>query len=171
MRTSIALSLGLHLYHSSRPHYAVVGLVPGTEHFRNCRRHEVRLSEAVLTVRIDESLYFANARFLEDRIYALAAENPVITDMVLMCPAVNDIDASALDSLEAINERLASAGVNLHLSEVKGPVMDKLQRSSLLAHLSGRVFLTQFEALSALDPASLCGVAEPGHGGMGQPGH
>ncbi|NNL99685.1 MAG: STAS domain-containing protein, partial [Gammaproteobacteria bacterium] len=166
----VVLSIGLHLYHSSRPHYAVVGLVGGTEHFRNRQRHDVLLSESVLTVRIDESLYFANARFLEDRIYALAAENLAITDMVLMCPAINDIDASALDSLEAINERLASSGVRLHLSEVKGPVMDKLQRSTLLERLTGKVFLTQFEALTELDPGCLCGARGAHAEGLRQPG-
>jgi sulfate permease, SulP family len=47
-----------------------------------------------------------------------------------MCSAVNEIDMSALESLEAINHRLKAAGVTLHLSEVKGPVMDRLQRSA-----------------------------------------
>ena len=67
-----------------------------------------------------------------------------------MCSAVNAIDASALESLEAINHRLQDAGVRLHLSEVKGPVMDRLQRSHLLAALTGRVFLSQDQAFSAL---------------------
>ena len=71
---------------------------------------------------------------------------------MLLCPAVNFIDASALESLEAINERLQAAGVRFHLSEVKGPVMDRLQRSDFLVHLTGRVFLSQHDAIRALDP-------------------
>ncbi len=62
----VILSIVLHLYKSSRPHVAEVGLVPGTQHFRNILRHDVLTDPALVTLRIDESLYFANARFLED---------------------------------------------------------------------------------------------------------
>ncbi len=151
----VGLSLVLFLLRTSRPHMAVVGQVPGTEHFRNVLRHKVVTSPKVLTVRVDESLYFANARYLEDRIYDLAAERREITDVVLMCPAVNDIDASALESLEAIVHRLADAGVRFHLSEVKGPVMDRLQRVHFLDHLTGKVFLSQHQAMAELDPETL----------------
>lgn len=148
----VVLSIALHLYRSSRPHCAIVGQVPGTEHFRNVDRHHVVTSDSVATLRVDESLYFANARFLEDRINRLVTEQPHIRHVVLMCPAVNEIDASALESLEAINHRLKDAGVSFHLSEVKGPVMDRLKRSSLLADLTGQVFLSQFAAMRTLDP-------------------
>ncbi|WP_020400239.1 SulP family inorganic anion transporter [Kordiimonas gwangyangensis] len=148
--SGVILSVLLHLYKSSRPHCAVVGLVPGTEHFRNILRHEVETCETIVTLRIDESLYFANARFLEDKVYSLLAANAKLKHVVLMCPAVNEIDASALESLEAINHRLASAGVKFHLSEVKGPVMDRLKRSHFLEALSGQVFLSQYQAYRTL---------------------
>ncbi|WP_243633848.1 SulP family inorganic anion transporter [Motiliproteus coralliicola] len=151
----VTLSILLHLYRTSKPHSAVVGRVPGTEHFRNIERHEVQTDQHILTLRIDESLYFANARYLEDRIYELVADNPEVEHLVLMCPAVNLIDASALESLEAINDRLCDSGVYFHLSEVKGPVMDQLKRSHFLQQLNGQVFLSQFEAWSVLcQPAS-----------------
>ena len=83
--------------------------------------------------------------------------------------AVNRIDASGLESLEAINRRLSDAGVKLHLSEVKGPVMDALKGSHFLDELSGSVYFHQFEAIRDLDPdcaaAALDGsaaVTEPG---------
>jgi len=142
----VVLSLLLHLYRSSRPHVAVVGQVQGTEHFRNIDRHEVETRPDLVTIRIDESLYFANSRFLEDKVAALVAERPEVRHVVLMCSAINAIDASALESLEEINHRLSDAGIKLHLSEVKGPVMDRLQRTDFLDHLSGRVFLSQYEA-------------------------
>ena len=66
--------------------------------------------------------------------------------------AVNMIDASALESLEAINHRLKDGGVILHLSEVKGPVMDRLKRSHFLAELTGKVHLTHFDAVSSINP-------------------
>lgn len=48
--------------------------------------------------------------------------------------------------------RLQQAGVTFHLSEVKGPVVDRLKRSQFLEHLTGRVFLSQHQAMAALDP-------------------
>ena len=150
----VALSLFLHLYNTSRPHFAIVGQVPGTEHFRNVDRHDVITSDRVLTLRVDESLYFANARFLEDTVYDLIADRPHLEHLVLMCPAVNRIDASGLESLEAINHRLKDAGISLHLSEVKGPVMDALKRSHFLDELTGRIFLHQYQAIRELDTPS-----------------
>jgi len=144
--TGVALSLALYLWRASRPHAAIVGRVPGTEHFRNVLRHEVETMPHMLTLRIDESLTFINARWLEEKVIELVAERPELKHLVLMCSAVNAIDASALESLEAINHRLSDAGVRLHLSEVKGPVMDRLKRSNLLDELTGRVFLSQFDA-------------------------
>lgn len=148
----VTLSIALHLYRSSRPHMAIVGVVPGSEHFRNVDRHKVVTGDRVLALRVDESLFFANSRYLEDRIYALVADRPDIEHVVLMCPAVNEIDASALESLEEINHRLKDSGVSFHLSEVKGPVMDRLKRTDFLENLTGEVFLSQYDALCALDP-------------------
>ncbi len=149
--TGVALSLFLHLYNTSRPHFAIVGQVPGTHHFRNVNRYKVVTPDCILTIRVDESLYFANARFLEDAIYCALGNRPDLEHLILMCPAVNSIDASGLESLEAINHRLADAGVKLHLSEVKGPVMDRLKRTHFLDELTGNVYLHQFEAIEDLD--------------------
>lgn len=146
----VGLSIGLFLYRTSRPHSAVVGRVPGTEHFRNIQRHQVETSQQVAFLRVDESLYFANARFLEETVMDLVTRQPQLKDLVLVCPAVNLIDASALESLETINERMTDAGVRLHLSEVKGPVMDRLKNTQLLSRLGGQVFLSTFEAWRAL---------------------
>ncbi len=151
----VALSLLLYLYKTSRPHIAEVGLVPGTEHFRNVLRHQVQVSPRLASLRVDESLYFANARVLEDRVNALVAERPELKHLVLQCSAINDIDASALESLEAIDQRLQDAGVQLHLSEVKGPVMDRLEGTDFLRHLSGQVYLSHFLAIAELAPEVL----------------
>ena len=146
----VVISVLVHLYRTSRPHMAVVGRVPGTEHFRNVLRHQVITDPQMLTLRVDESLYFANARYLEDIVSDLVSRQPELEHFVLMCPAVNAIDMSALKSLEAVNQRLADMGVSFHLSEVKGPVMDRLERTDFLNHLTGRVFLSQHLAARAL---------------------
>jgi len=142
----VTISVLLHLYKTSRPHVAEVGLVPGTQHFRNIFRHDVVTLPSLLTLRVDESLYFVNARFLEDLIQARVTEGSTIQNVILMFSAVNEVDYSALESLEAINARLKDMGVGLHLSEVKGPVMDRLKRSHLIHDLNGKVFLSQYDA-------------------------
>lgn len=146
----VGLSLALFLWRSSRPHAAVVGRVPETEHFRNVKRHKVITDPRILSIRIDESLSYLNARWLEDFVLDEVAAHKDIRHLVLMCSAVNAIDASALESLEAINHRLSDAGVCLHLSEVKGPVMDALARSHFLEGLTGEIFLSQNDAFSTL---------------------
>jgi SulP family sulfate permease len=151
----VGVSLALYLFRTSRPHIAIVGLLPGTEHFRNVLRHTVRVSPRLVSLRVDESLYFANARCLEDRINDAVAARPQLQHVVLQCSAINDIDSSALESLEAIAHRLRDAGIALHLSEVKGPVMDRLQRTDFMQHLTGRIFLTHYRAIAALTPETL----------------
>ncbi|MCF7202813.1 SulP family inorganic anion transporter [Pseudomonas oligotrophica] len=163
----VGLSLLLFLWRTSQPHIAVVGLLPGTQHFRNVERFAVQQSESVLSVRVDESLYFPNARYLEDRVAALVEARPRTRHLVLMCSGVNLIDASALESLEAIALRLHAACIQLHLSEVKGPVMDQLRRASFLQHFGGQVFISQYEALACLDPAST--TESPGTAGTPSP--
>jgi SulP family sulfate permease len=124
--------------------------VPGTEHFRNVERHTVLTLPHLLSIRIDESLTYLNARWLEEYVLEQVAERPALRHVILMCSAVNAIDASGLESLEAINHRLADGGIKLHLSEVKGPVMDRLKRTHFVEDLSGRVFLSQDKAFADL---------------------
>ncbi|MGP1281394.1 MAG: SulP family inorganic anion transporter [Parasphingopyxis sp.] len=146
----VALSLALFLWRSSRPHAAVIGRVPNTEHFRNVERHKVITLPHVLMIRVDESLTYLNARWLEEYVLEQVADHPELKHLVLMCSAVNEIDASALESLEAINHRLADANVEFHLSEVKGPVMDRLEASPFLDALTGEIFLSQNQAFAEL---------------------
>ena len=150
----VLLSLALFLYKTSRPHVAEVGRVPDSEHFRNVLRHSVETTPEILTIRIDESLYFANARYLEDYILDRVTCDAALRHVVLMCSAVNEIDMSALESIEAINHRLNSLGLKLHLSEVKGPVMDRLKRTDLLDDLTGEIYLSQFQAIQTLTQKS-----------------
>ncbi len=146
----VAVGLLLYLWRASRPHAAIVGRVPGTEHFRNVERHTVLTLPHLLTIRVDESLTYLNARWLEEYVLEQVADRPALRHVVLMASAVNAIDASGLESLEAINHRLADGGIKLHLSEVKGPVMDRLKRTHFLDELSGRVFLSQDAAFADL---------------------
>ena len=150
--TGALVSILIHLFKSSRPHIATVGQVPGSEHFRNVLRHDVIIHPHILTIRVDESLYFANARYLEDHLFQNATVRPELRHVILMCSAINAIDMSALGLLGTINDRLRDMDVQLHLSEIKGPVMDKLVGTEFLKHLSGEIFLSQKIAVDFLRP-------------------
>lgn len=153
--SGVLASILMHLYKTSQPHVAVIGRVAGTEHFRNVQRHDVETFENILSIRIDESLYFANTRFLEELIFRLMAKKPKLEHVILMCTAVNAIDMSALQTLEKINQTLSEIGIKLHLSEVKGPIMDKLVKTTLFANLSGSNYLSHNLAVEDLKDQEL----------------
>ncbi|MCZ4317275.1 sulfate permease [Comamonadaceae bacterium G21597-S1] len=142
----VALSLGALVWRSSRPHMAVVGRVPGTEHFRNVLRHKVETVPGLLALRVDESLFFANAVVVEDRIGEQLQLDPDLRHVLLICSAVNQIDATALEVLTELERSLAGRGIVFLLAEVKGPVMDRLRATELGRRLEGRVFLSVHEA-------------------------
>lgn len=146
----VVLSIALHMYRTSKPHIAEVGLIEGTQHFRNVRRYQVVTVPEILTLRPDESLFFANASYLEDLVRRLVYERDEIAHVILLCSAVNEIDYSALEMLTSLDQELSDQGIKLHLSEVKGPVMDKLKMIGLPERLSGNIYISQFEAFNQL---------------------
>jgi SulP family sulfate permease len=147
----VALSLGSLIWRASRPHIAVLGRIAGSEHFRNIKRHSAETDPHILMLRIDSGMFFGNAELISDRV--MASLQPETLHVVLVFSAVNLIDTSALYSLAELNRNLLSRAIKLHLAEVKGPLMDRLQHSDLLLKpLSGQVFLSAavaFDSLSA----------------------
>ena len=151
----VLASILIHLYKTSQPHVAVVGRVAGSEHFRNVKRHDVETFENLLSIRIDESLYFANTRYLEELVFKLVAKQPNVEHVILMFTAVNAVDLSALETLAKINDTLSELGISLHLSEVKGPIMDRLEQTEFFRALSGNCYLSQNRAVEALKDREL----------------
>ena len=148
----VVLAMTLHIRRSLTPHMPLVGRFPGTEHYRDSDRFNVETIETVKTLRIDDSLYYANARYLEDRAAKIISEYPEMTDLVLMCTGVSYIDASALSSLREINRRLRGLDVKLHLSEMQSIVRERLYHSDFLEKLNGNVYLSQHDAVIDLQP-------------------
>ncbi|MDB5907201.1 MAG: sodium-independent anion transporter [Massilia sp.] len=140
--TGVVLSMGTLIWRASRPHIAVLGRIAGTEHFRNIDRHTAGTSPDVLLLRIDAGLFFGNVEAVNTRIEEELAAHPSARHLVLVLSAVNAIDTSALFGLAELNLLLRYRGICLHLAEVKGPVMDRLKASDLLAKLNGKVFLS-----------------------------
>lgn len=149
----LMLSMGAIIWRASRPHIAVLGRIAGTEHFRNIQRYPGGTTPALLLLRIDAGLFFANVEPVRQRIDEELAAHPGTRDLVLVLSAVNAIDTSALFGLIELNSMLAGRGIGLHLAEVKGPVMDRLKDSALLESLNGRVFLSTAMAWDALSAA------------------
>ena len=146
----VVISFVLLIRSSSRPHIAVVGRVGESEHFRNIMRHEVKTDPSLLAVRIDESLYFVNTRYVETFLFNEVADKLDVKNVLMICTATNFIDASGLEMLEALCENLEEVGVTLHLAEVKGPVMDRLKETEFYARMKGQVFFTTDIAFKAL---------------------
>jgi len=158
--TGVALSLGALVWRSSRPHMAVVGRVSGTEHFRNVLRHKVETVPGLFAIRVDESLFFANATVVEDRIGDALVADPSLRHVLLICSAVNQIDATALGVLTELDRRLAACGVIFMLAEVKGPVMDRLRKTAFGERIQARVFLSVHDAFAfAATPAPAASAA------------
>lgn len=142
----------LMLWRISRPHIAVVGLIEGTQHFRNVQRHQVLTSDQVLSLRIDENLSFLNANAFKGFLINAVSGKDQLKHVILNCSSISAIDLSALEMLEDLNTELSKLNIRLHFAEVKGPVMDRLQESKLLKHLSGRIYLTHYQAIRDLSP-------------------
>jgi SulP family sulfate permease len=146
----LALSLGAMIWRESRPHIALLGRLPGTEHFRNVERYAVETDHGVLLLRVDAGLFFGNVEAVNGRIEEELAAHPQARHLVLVLSAVNAIDTSALFGLIELNQSMRQRGIQLHLAEVKGPVMDRLRASDLVERLSGHIFLSSANAWDAL---------------------
>ncbi len=151
LAVGVAGSIALLLQRTARPHWAEVGRLPGSpEVFRNVKRFEVELSPRLLSIRIDEGLCFTNARWLSDMLWAELERHPSAEHLLLMMSGVNDIDLSGLEALMQFAGELKAQGKQLHFSELKGPVADRLNAAGLTDWLPGQVFRTQAEAWAAL---------------------
>ena len=150
----VLAAAGLLLQRTARPHWAEVGRLPGTEVFRNVKRFQVETLPQVLSIRVDESLLFTNSRWLSDTLGAMPSQRPELRHIVLMMSGVNDIDFTGLEGLIHLARDLKSHGVLLHLSELKGPVNDRLQVAGIAKWLTGQIFRTQHDAHKALGEAT-----------------
>jgi SulP family sulfate permease len=147
----IILTLISHLRKTSQPHIAVVGRIPGSEHYRNIKRHNVETWPNLLLLRVDESITFANINYIEAFIEAELRRQQAIEHIVLIFTSISDIDTTALEVLENLNHSLQASKKTLHISEAKGPVLDKLKKTDFLSQLNpGKVFFHTENAVREL---------------------
>lgn len=149
----VAGSLSLFVIQTTRPHFAVLGKVPGSDAYLNVARHpHVERTPGVLVVRIDAQFYFGNVSFLKETLRALEVEmTEPLKAVVLDASGVNQLDSSAAAALEDIDEDLTRRGIRLVLARVKGPVRDVMYRASWLQRLDaeGRIFFGTHDAVQA----------------------
>ena len=150
-------SIALLLQRTAQPHVARIGRVPGTEHFRNVGRYLVEQTPGVLGLRIDESLVFINARTLTDVVQGhlndCRHEGQVMRRVVMLMSPVNAIDFSGLEALRELHDTLAAQGVRLDLTEVKGPVLDRLRAGHWERWFKGEQYLSHHQGVSADEAA------------------
>ena len=142
----VAMSLAVLVWRSSHPHMALVGRVPGTEHFRNVERHQVNVFPGLIALRIDESIYFANSQLIAEKIEGLLSEYPATNCVLLILSAVNQLDTTALGMLTELEKTLAARNITLQFAEVKGPVQDRLQQTELGERMRDKIFLSTHQA-------------------------
>lgn len=149
----VAGSVALLIQRTAQPHVARLGRVPGTQHYRNVERYAVECQPEVVGLRIDESLVFTNARGLADAVLARVREHRASVGqprrvLLLMAP-VNHIDVSGLVALQALHAALAAEGLRLELSEVKGPVLDRLKAIGWLERHDVSLYLSHHDGIQA----------------------
>ncbi len=137
----MGVSLLMFIVRSTRPHYALLGRLPGTSHYRNLERFPGAIQEpGLVIIRIDASFYFANANFLRERLERLLYAPQRPEAVILDASSVNYLDATALETLTDIVRQFAENGVTLLLANVKGPVRDVLKTSGLYDRIGGKRF-------------------------------
>jgi len=146
----VGLSIVTQLWRGSRPHVAVVGRVPGTHYFRNTQRHLVETEPQLLAIRIDENIFFANTKAIERAILQALRDYPDTRELLLILSAVNHIDSTGLDMLSELSEGLREKDINIHLAEVKGPVMDQLEDTDWIEQQVSEVFPSTHIAFNTL---------------------
>lgn len=138
------------IWQSSKPHVAVVGQLAGTGHFRNINRHDVVTFSNLLMLRIDESLFFGNSESVHRSVIQATRQYPDAHEVILIMSAVNHIDLTGQEMLISLNQELLNQKKHLSFSFIKGPVMDIIEHTPVITHLSGQVYLSTMDAVNAL---------------------
>ena len=128
---AIAMSLLNFIRRAWRPHDAVLGRVDNLKGYHDTERYpDARRIPGLVIYRFDAPLFFANADAFRARVRALARSGDVRWIVVAAEP-ITDIDATAGESLRALDDELEAAGVELAFAELKDPVRDRLRRYGL----------------------------------------
>ncbi|MFF8375886.1 SulP family inorganic anion transporter [Streptomyces sp. NPDC015661] len=132
------------------PYHTVLGLVQGLEGYHDIRSYpQARQLPGLVVYRFDAPLLFANAKAFRDEIRRLAAADPRPSWIVIAAEPMTDVDTTAADVLEELDETLNADGVHLVFAELKDPVRRKIERYELTRTIDPRHFFPTVEAAVA----------------------
>ncbi|MEU8240261.1 sulfate permease [Actinoplanes missouriensis] len=114
------------------PYQAVLGRADGVDGYHDLREYPgaERLPGLVM-FRFDAPLIFANARTFREEIRHLAHADPAPKWILVAAEPITDVDTTAADMLEDLDEELNAAGISLVFAEMKSPVKTKIDRYGL----------------------------------------
>ena len=131
----VLISIGLMIYRTSQPHYAVLGRIKDSTHYRNVKRFdkEVSIDLEVLFFRFDGQLYFGNKDYFKTELtQAIESRGNELKGIVLSVEAINYIDSSAAHMLRQLFSQLENKGIKITISGPIGPIRDILKRSEIV---------------------------------------
>lgn len=136
---------------TTRPHYAVLGKLPGTEAYRNIERHpEAQIEPGILAIRFDAQFYYGNVSFLKDTIRRVEQRlDAPLRAVVLDACSINQLDSSADTALHDLLHGYRQRGIELFIAHVKGPVKDVMDRSGFSDTLGEDHFFLETEPAMA----------------------
>ena len=149
--TGILLSLALLLLRLMHPRIAVLGQHSDTT-LRDAVLHKLPpLHPQLGAIRFDGALRFVNVSYFENAILKLERENPRMVFILVQCSGINQIDASGIEMLKNLSERLESNGIHLAFSSVKHQVSNVMQTTGLLDLVGNdNIFATDRDAIATL---------------------
>lgn len=129
--TGVVASLGVVIYHSSKPHVARLGQLPGTNVYRNISRFDNAYDrDDVLVIRFDAPLFYANAEFFKDAVREYAAEKGTALRVVILdASGINSVDTTGIHALAELEKELRDNDVQFRMAAIHGPVRDIMARS------------------------------------------
>ncbi len=144
----IVASILLFITLNTRPNTAILGRLPNTNIFRNVEHFpEAQTIPGLVILRIDASLYFANAVFLKEKVHEICREHAAnLKALILDASAVNDLDSSADTALHQLSAEFKKNGIEFYIAGVKAPVRDVMKRSGLYAVLGSEHFFFTIDA-------------------------
>jgi SulP family sulfate permease len=144
------LAIILYLFRTMKPRVAILGRhTDGT--LRDVKVHNLPVSENIIAIRYDGSLYFANVPYFEDTILDAVANNTSAKYLLIVSDGINQLDASGDEVIHHIVERLRSNGIRVVFSGLKKQVLDIMRASGLLRYIGEEnLFVDEERALEAI---------------------
>lgn len=126
----VVLSLGLYLFRNMKPQMAILSRTEDG-YYRSAKRWNLLRCRHVAVIRFNNSLFFANVNYLEDKILDLVASMPDLKHVVIVGNGINELDASGEVLLSQLTSRLRESGYDISFSGLNDQVIDVLKRTHL----------------------------------------